>query len=78
MTPHSLYHLYRTRTLATSTDMTHFFPNHEFTFLEDALVPNYKGKDRDLVECSFLATNCVNEKFVRHLGEIFVTVLNTI
>jgi hypothetical protein len=76
--PNSLYHLYRTRSLATSSEMTHYFPNYDFTFLEDAMVANYKGKDYDLVECSFLTTNCISEKYVRHLGEIFSMVLNNI
>lgn len=58
--------------------MTHYFPNYDFTFLEDAMVANYKGKDYDLVECSFLTTNCISEKYVRHLGEIFSMVLNNI
>lgn len=58
--------------------MSHFFPAYDFTFLEDAMVANYKGSDNDLVECSFLATNCINEKYVRHLGDIFTSVLSNI
>jgi len=78
VTPRALYHLYRTRSLASSSEMSSYFPNYDFTFLEDAMVANYKGRDRDLVQCSFLTTNCVSEKYIRHLGDIFTTVLNSI
>lgn len=39
------------------------------------MAPNYKGKDSDLIQCSFLTTSCVNEKYIRHIAEIFQSVL---
>jgi hypothetical protein len=76
--PRSLYHLYRNRSLATSSDMLKYFSSYDFTYLEDAMTPGYQGKDTDLVQCSFLTTSCVSEKYIRHISEIFSTVMTNV
>lgn len=75
----SLYQLIRVpSTVAANHNLLKFFSEYNFTFLEDAMASNYKGKDTDLIQCSFLTTSCVSEKYIRHIAEVFSAVMQSV